>query len=254
MSVGERRFPMNGEVVVAAVIGYYLVGKELGARTLGRLVARVTARWSTVPPVVWDDVVRLGVVTVLQIGFMGLLLRCTQVQLGGWFNWSEVAANAATGVALGVGEYSTGALLCQAAMRSWDMGPEPGGDRDEAVWGALMHAGWMGRYFRARREFPISVVVCLAATYVVCEEVVFRGILLSVLEEVGFLPAYLASVGCFVASQFGGMPGVRAALFPAIGATVIGCVHAGLFWTGTDLFTLIVAHVVCIAVPLAVHD
>ena len=117
-----------------------------------------------------------------------------------------------------------------------------------------MYAGWMGRYFRARQVLSAVGVVALASIYVVGEEIVFRGVMLTPADGKGFLWVYPASVASFVASQFPGMPEARAAAFPAIGAALIGGVHGALFWTGTDLGTLIIAHMVCIALPVWIHD
>lgn len=60
----------------------------------------------------------------------------------------------------------------------------------------------------------------------------------------GFAIAFTASLVLFVAMQVFFMASWRAAMFPVVGALVMGVVHGLLAWRVPHLLPLVVAHIV----------
>ncbi|GGX74246.1 CPBP family glutamic-type intramembrane protease [Streptomyces hiroshimensis] len=118
-----------------------------------------------------------------------------------------------------------------------------GGPRDVGGWIAMSRGGWLRHHFKTVEVLPLPLAVTVMAVQVGCEETVFRGVLFGYLGSAG-LPATLAvSVVLFVLMQCFFMGSWRAAMFPMVGALVMGIAHGLLFWAVPALPPLIVAHV-----------
>ena len=99
------------------------------------------------------------------------------------------------------------------------------------------------RYFASTRSTaPPWLAAAIIALYVGVEELVFRGIVITVAAPHGAFVACSLSAALFVVAQVFGMPSLRAALVPVVGAAVVGPVHAILFWQVHDLLPLVAAH------------
>ncbi|MFF7725406.1 type II CAAX prenyl endopeptidase Rce1 family protein [Streptomyces sp. NPDC008001] len=117
------------------------------------------------------------------------------------------------------------------------------GPRDVGGWIAMSRGGWLRHHFKTVEVLPLPLAVTVMAVQVGCEETVFRGVLFGYLGSAG-LPATLAvSVVLFVLMQCFFMGSWRAAMFPMVGALVMGVAHGLLFWSVPALPPLIVAHV-----------
>lgn len=139
------------------------------------------------------------------------------------------------GALLGLGSLGLSAALVRAAV---SLTAEP------AAWLVSGGGGWV-RQFRAVGRVTTPGVAVLAVTlYVSGEEIVFRVVLLHVLQPAGDLVAAVVSTALFVGVQVAGMPSLRAAFFPVVGATVLGVAHAALYLAVPALVPLVVAHAV----------
>jgi hypothetical protein len=157
---------------------------------------------------------------------------------------SALTAGLAPGVlslalVLGVAELGMASMLGRAASMITTRS-------DEALSRALSEAqgGWM-RQFRAlvrvgRFDGALPVVVL----YVTGEEIVFRVVALHLLAGAGQAWAVTISTALFVTVQLFGMAGLRAAMFPMLGAVTIGLTHAWLYLQIPAVAPLVLAHTV----------
>lgn len=95
-----------------------------------------------------------------------------------------------------------------------------------------------------RAGLPLPPLAALILLYVAVEEVVFRGVVIAAVGDAGMGVALAASVTLFVGIQVFNMPSWRAAMFPVLGALVVGVVHGALYLAVPDITPLIVAHFV----------
>jgi membrane protease YdiL (CAAX protease family) len=89
---------------------------------------------------------------------------------------------------------------------------------------------------------PVWFAAASMGLYVSVEELIFRGILLELLRPAGAVWAIGISTVLFVMVQAFSMPGWRAAMFPMVGAAILGLVHGFLYWRVPVLLPLVVAH------------
>ncbi|MEU8058291.1 CPBP family intramembrane glutamic endopeptidase [Microbispora bryophytorum] len=127
-----------------------------------------------------------------------------------------------------------------------------GGAADGAVesgermrqWLGLSRGGWIRHHLKTMEVVSLPLALALTATQVGSEEVVFRGLVLSWLREAGPFLAIGISCLLFTVMQVFLMSSWRAAMFPVVGAVVMGVTHSVLFWHYPVLIPLMVAHVV----------
>jgi hypothetical protein len=148
------------------------------------------------------------------------------------------------GSLLGIGEFALAGFLCTIVL-AVAVGAHPA-SRGQTGRDLLARArgGWMGYFVMTARAAPAWLAALTIVLYVAVEEIVFRGILVGVWAHYPAGIAIGVSSGIFVVAQVISMPGVRAALFPMIGAAVVGPVHAALFLEVGDIVPLIVAHLI----------
>lgn len=103
----------------------------------------------------------------------------------------------------------------------------------------------MRNHYAAARAAHWSLAGALITLQVTMEEVVFRGVMISFLQQpVGAVAAAAISGALFAVMQAFHMPTWKSAMFPVIGALVMGLVHGWLLLATGLLVPLIVAHIV----------
>jgi membrane protease YdiL (CAAX protease family) len=154
-------------------------------------------------------------------------------------------------VALGFAELALTSVICTTIVEVAALRTRSGRDAGAADWQRRGRGGWMGYFLLTARAAPTPFAVVTIGLYVAVEEVIFRGVVIQVFAGVGALAAIGVSTACFVAAQAFGMPSRRAALFPMVGAAIVGIVHGVVFWHVRDVVPLAVAHMSFFATALA---
>ena len=183
---------------------------------------------------------------------MFLILVFRRSRLG----WQALACDPITAllaVALGVGEMGLSSLLGYAAIVIVDAAVRRHtpvllgrrGSQSPTGWSAAARGGWMQYYIKAVDILPLPVGLALVLLYVFFEECIFRGVVLAALLPLGDCAAIALSAVLFMAVQIPHTPGWRTAMFPVIGALVVGVVHGSLFVAVPRLTPLALAHALC---------
>jgi hypothetical protein len=185
-------------------------------------------------------VTHMGLVALLAylLGYNILLLFPTHLSL----------SSAITGVVLGIGEMGASSFLCRAAIDT-AIGLNLGGQRRSLEWwlsGAK--AGWLRHHLRTIKLLPLPVSLAIVGMQITAEESMFRGVMIELLSPMGLSVAACISCGLFVFMQFFHMPSWHSAIFPVIGAIVLGTVHTVLILAHCDIEPLIIAHLTFFAI------
>jgi hypothetical protein len=147
------------------------------------------------------------------------------------------------GCLLGLAELSLATLVCGVVVETaLLLAPERRRGEVARAWLMEGRGGWMGQFAATQRVASRTFATFVISLYVAGEEVVFRGVLIHVLRPAGSLAAVGIAAILFVVAQVRYLPSARAAVFPAVGAAVIGSVHGMLFWRVPDLLPLVAAH------------
>lgn len=145
------------------------------------------------------------------------------------------------GILLGIGVSGVSAFLCQQA--SFMLGKDalvlfPSKSKFS------MRSGWMRHHHDAKELLPIYLWSVILFIQLSSEELVFRGAFLHLFLSHGVVIAVVFSTFLFVYMELFFMPSKHTALFPMIGALVMGLSHAYLFSQVPNIFPLIVSHFV----------
>jgi hypothetical protein len=190
-----------------------------------------------------EAVIRISAGGLLQLAFCCGLLFFTDVSLGELHLLDVDPAILVYGVALGVGEAALATFLGYVAIQVGLAVSATRNPRTTDEWLSLARSGWMRLFLQAVDASPVAAVL-LSLLYIVVEETIFRGSLLTVLADSGVTWALSVSVLLFCAAQTFRMPSWHSALFPVMGAIVVGFIHGLLFLSVPLLLPLLVAHCV----------
>lgn len=228
------------------VLGYYgrvvrVVGEPVARRVLGALVdASPAARRRSLADL--DGVVRLLLAGAMQAGFVLLLVAALPVRLADLAPARQDGWLLLLGVPLGIAEAGLSTYAAYLGSRIAER-LHPGRTPTTVEgWLAVARGGWVRYYLRTAAAFPTWLLVAATLLYVGGEEVVFRGVLLTTADHLPAAAAVAGSTALFAAAQVFYTPGWRTALFPVLGATVVGVVHGCLYLAVPALAPLIVAH------------
>jgi len=171
--------------------------------------------------------------------------------------WGEIVGQHAAVIPeaalLGAGELALTSLICTLIVEVASARRGPARETVRREWAAQTRGGWMSYFLLTMRAAPPTVALGSICLYVGVEELIFRGLLIPALLDAGLGgTGSVASSGLlFVGVQALAMPSRRAALFPMVGAAVIGVVHGILFLHVPDVIPLAVAHVAFFAAAMS---
>jgi hypothetical protein len=186
---------------------------------------------------------KLAAAGVAQAVFAAALLAAAGVNLSAVLGDGPHPELLALGALLGVGELALASML-SAVVVEVALATKPP-ERRSAVqgrWLAEARGGWMAQFSATLEVGPAWFAAACVGLYVAGEEVVFRGILIELLRPQGAAVAIGLSLALFTTVQTFHMPSLRAALFPVVGAAVIGLVHGLVYWHAPGVLPLVVAH------------
>jgi hypothetical protein len=146
------------------------------------------------------------------------------------------------GVVLGIAEMSFGSFICNLAIHLSQLIYSARRSADRNLWFVAIEGGWMRGFLKTIDIVPMPFALGPIILYVAMEETVFRAVIINTVAPWGQVAAVSISTGFFVLVQAFHMPSWRSAMFPILGASVMGPVHGMLFIAVPDVLPLIVAH------------
>jgi Type II CAAX prenyl endopeptidase Rce1-like len=185
----------------------------------------------------------LAIASFAQLVFAGVL----SVVLHPSIDWRMSGGQFVIAAALGAGEVGF-AVVLGASIDTILRRVRPVQESDESR-AVLAKSGWM-RHFVALRQASLVAWVCISALYVCGEELIYRALCLKSLAHWGAAESIALASALFVAIQVFHMPSWRAALYPIIGASVVGPVHAWLFLHQAQITPLVVAGTTCLLMTM----
>lgn len=238
-------------LVVVAVVSYYRFALPRFG-DLARAIVPHLGLTRNAAPVDIERAVRLGLATVSQGLVLVLLAVVLGLPLGSYFPARASLLLVPYGVAVGIGELALSSVLAGIAVQllmATGSGPRESGIQSYLSMG---RGGWIAEYRKAVELLPTAVATVVIVGYVTGEELMFRVVVLSCFIGWGTAAALVASTAIFAAVQTFGMASRRAALFPILGAGLIGVVNGALLLATHAIVPLVVAHLVFFAVALRV--
>lgn len=147
------------------------------------------------------------------------------------------------GILLGMAEMCFSTLLCYVIIQALQKVVPDKVPQHPAEWMAIARGGWIKHHVQSFELLPFMIALAILVLQVGSEEVIFRAIIPYSLKSYGSFFSFGISTLFFVWMQAFHTPSWKTAIFPMIGALVMGIVHSYLFYSVPTLVPLIVAHV-----------
>jgi membrane protease YdiL (CAAX protease family) len=110
------------------------------------------------------------------------------------------------------------------------------------AWLIMTRSGWLRHYFHTIEVLPLMLSLPIVFGQVFCEELMFRGILISYFLPAGPWVAIIASTVLFMVMQLFHLPSWLSGIFPLVGSMVIGLINGILYAKFFNLLPLVIAH------------
>jgi len=247
---------VTAAVTCLVVLGFYALFYRTIVKRWGVFVQPLVRRsgiQATRPLREIDAMSKLAAAGVAQALFATTLIAVSGVDLSAVLGAGLRPELLALGALLGIGELAMASMICavvvELALAS--TAPEHRG-AVQGRWLAESRGGWMAQFSATLRAGPGWFAATCIGLYVAGEELVFRGIVIELLRPDGAILAVGASLVLFMTAQVFHMPSLRAALFPVVGAAVVGLVHGLVYWQTPGVLPLMVAHLTFFLGTLAV--
>jgi len=230
--------------LVLAVAAWLQYGPIIGAaEILARRLAPSLPQAATYP----IDHVR-AIVGLPAFGVLGMVSYVVACAATGLSPLSPLAGATPELVALGalLGVAEAGVALVFASTAIAGFAPlRLRGMRDDQIASEMRivgRSGWIRLYDHVMRMRPLPLSIAVVMIPLMAEELVFRGLGVTLLRPFGPGVAIGLTTAFFILAQAPKMPSWFSALPAACGALVVGLVHASLFWAEPSLAPLFVAH------------
>jgi membrane protease YdiL (CAAX protease family) len=234
---------------VTILLYYYRIAPKANFLLVRRISSILPFR-EIYPLSVVEDVVRMAVATAEQLIFCSVLIVIAGYSMSDIGFGTLRGDRVILGAILGVGEMGLGSFFGFVAMsvQAGVTGVDLSSARNRSL--INLSGGWMGEILRTLNVVPLPFGLLIVFLYVAGEEIVFRSVMITQLMRYGPALCVAGSTALFAVVQKFGMPTWRGALFPVIGAVVVGIVHGSLFVAISDITPLIIAHFVFVVATI----
>lgn len=146
------------------------------------------------------------------------------------------------GALIGIGCVGTSILFCTIAMILIEHYAKDNAPKSLQEWLAISGAGWIRHHKHTLKIFPFAIAILIFTLQIGSEETIFRSILIQLFEPYGTQTAFIISTLLFIFMQTFHMPNMMSAMFPIIGATIMGITHGLLYLYHPSITPLIISH------------
>jgi len=185
-------------------------------------------------------VVQLILIALSHVLFCVLLVFLFQIKHLGLITVSPSLL--VLGFLVGVGCMGLSTLLCQAGMIVGEKIFPQHVPANAKSWLTIARGGWMRHHLHNMEILPLALAFLIVILQIGSEEVVFRGVMLNFFISNGTVTAILISTALFMYMQIFHMSSPASAMFPVLGALVLGIINGVLYVHIPMLLPLIVAH------------
>lgn len=231
-------------LLVALVVASYMVLRKLTGRVIAYAGERLGS--SSFPLRDVEGAVAVAFYGVNTTVLFFLFAPFTDLDLVALFTRGLTPSFLLAGLGLGVGQACFTLMVTSYVLRpAFLLRYLQIGEAALAEHQLLGRTGWIRAYHGAAqvlRPKPLAyAVIGLALTG---EELLFRGLLIPLLADLGPVAAVLLATALFIVIQIPDLPSWFQSVPPVCGAVVVGLVHGTLFWIEPTLTPLVLSHFV----------
>ena len=229
-------------VVCVLIVAYYKYGKSM-LIYYAPTVTRYLSLTKYFPKSDIEGTVELAMIALSHVSFCFLLWLFIPLH---WpiihINWRDIPIYFIYGVLLGISCMGVSGLICKIAIQLITTFKKDN-PSDLKTWLTVGRGGWIKHHLQSIEILPIYLSLAVLGMQVGSEEIIFRGILLNYFLPFGQTIAFFTALILFILMQAFLMNRWQSAIFPMIGAAVMGFIHSILYLQMPLLWPLIVAHI-----------
>lgn len=203
-------------------------------------IARICKLTKHYPVSAAAGVVQLFLIALSHALLCVLLIFLLRIQCLSFFKVNLLLMS--MGCLIGIGCVGLSTILCQTGMMAGELffpSQVPGNAQG---WFTIARGGWMRHHLHNIEILPLWIALLIVLVQVSCEEIIFRGLLFDMFSGTGKCWTILISTILFSYMQTFHMSSRTSAMFPVIGASVLGAVNGLLYSEVPMLLPLIAAH------------
>lgn len=186
-------------------------------------------------------VIELSLVASCHVLFCALLLSISNTDILTIFKNTSVF-NCFYGILIGVGSVGISILFCTLGMKIIESFSPETAPKTLDGWMAVANAGWIRHHKHTLKVLPFLLALLIITMQIGSEEIIFRAVLTNVFIQYGATFTFISSTILFVFMQTLHMPSKTSAMFPVIGAIVMGITHEFLYLEDPSVIPLIISH------------
>lgn len=189
-------------------------------------------------------VIELAMIAGSHVIFCALLICLLPISWPDYsLNLTEIPLLIIYGILLGIGCMGLSGVVCKIAVHIIGLLNKKT-DYDLKTWLTVGRGGWIKHHLQSMEILPFYFSLLILTMQVGSEEVIFRGVVLNYFMPFGVATSLLTSLILFIGMQAFLMNNWQSAIFPMIGATIMGLMHSILYLQVPVLWPLVIAHVV----------
>lgn len=228
--------------VTLVFVAYYKYGKDLIINFAPTLTRHLSLT-KYFPKHDIEGTIELILIAISHMFFCILLILVIPIT---WptisLSWPEIPSYFIYGILLGIGCMGISGLICKIVIQLISIFSK-NYCYDLKKWLTISRGGWIKHHLQSIEILPIYFSLAVLAIQVGSEEIIFRGVLLNYFMEFSMGISFVTALTLFIIMQMFLMNRWEAALFPMIGAAVMGIAHSILYLQVPLLWPLIVAHI-----------
>lgn len=186
-------------------------------------------------------VIELTLVASCHVLFCTVLILVSNTDILTIFKNTSIS-NCFYGILIGIGSVGVSILFCTLGMKLVESFNPETAPKTLDGWMAVANAGWIRHHKHTLRVLPFWIALLIITMQIGSEEIIFRAVLTNVFIQYGTAFAFITSTILFIFMQTLHMPSKTSAMFPVIGAIVMGITHEFLYLEEPSVIPLIISH------------
>lgn len=186
-------------------------------------------------------VVELSIVSICHVIFCIVLLLYFKIDISSIFKNTSIPS-CFYGALIGIGSVGLSILLCSVGMKLLEIIAKDKVPKTIDGWMAIANAGWIRHHKHTLKVLPVYIALIIITLQIGSEEVIFRVVLNHIFMPYGVKIAFVISTVLFIFMQILHMPSMASAMFPVLGAAVMGIIHGLIYIHNPSIVPLIISH------------
>lgn len=186
-------------------------------------------------------VIELSIVAICHVCFCMFLLTIFKIDIVSILKNTSIIS-CLFGVLIGIGSVGISILICSVGMKIFEAFAKKNSPSTLDGWMTIANGGWIRHHKHTLKILPVYLALLIITLQIGSEEIIFRVVLTHIFMPYGIVVAFVISTCLFIYMQTLHMPSMASAMFPVLGASVMGVTHGLIYLNDPSIIPLIISH------------